>query len=151
MSLIKKIDEDLIKALKGGDKSKVTLLRGLKSDIKYKRIDKGDDLTDEDVLAVLSGAAKKRRDSIEQFRNGNRMDLVEKESAELEIIQGYLPDQLSEEKLREFIRESIEATQADSPAKLGLVMKNLMPKIKGKANGKLVNQLVSRMLSGEKD
>ena len=151
MSLNKKIDGDLIKALKGGDKDKVTLLRGLKSDIKYKRIEKGDDLTDEEIIAVLSTAAKQRRDSIEQFTNGNRMDLADKESAELEVIKGYLPEQLSEEKLIELVRESIEATGADSPAKLGLVMKDLMPKVKGKADGKLINQLVSRMLSGEKD
>jgi len=151
MSLNKKIDGDLIKALKGGDKDKVTLLRGLKSDIKYKRIEKGDDLTEEEIIAVLSTAAKQRRDSIEQFRNGDRMDLADKESAELEVIKSYLPEQLSEEKLFELVRESIEATQADSPAKLGLVMKDLMPKVKGKADGKLINQLVSRMLSGEKD
>jgi len=151
MSLNSKIDDDLIKALKAGEKDKVTLLRGLKSDIKYKRIEKGDDLDDKEILAVLSTAAKRRRDSIEQFRNGNRMDLADKEQAELEIIQSYLPEQLSEEKLLEFIRESIEATEADSPAKIGLVMKDLMPKIKGKADGKLVNQLVGRMLSGSKD
>ena len=76
MSLLTQIDKDLVTALKAGEKEKVTLLRGLKSDIKYRRIDKGDDLSDEDVLGVLASAAKRRKDSIEQFKNGNRDDLV---------------------------------------------------------------------------
>nr|MBN2278225.1 GatB/YqeY domain-containing protein [candidate division Zixibacteria bacterium] len=148
MSLLKKIDDDLIKALKAREQDKVTLLRGLKSDIKYKNIEKGEELTDDDIVGVLSAAAKRRRDSIEQFRAGNRMDLVEKESTELELIRQYLPQQLSEDKLREIIRESIRITGADSPAKMGLVMKDLMPKVKGQADGKLVNQLVRDLLSG---
>ncbi|MEW5925274.1 MAG: GatB/YqeY domain-containing protein [Candidatus Zixiibacteriota bacterium] len=151
MSLSKKIDDDLIKALKAGEKDKVTLLRGLKSDIKYRRIEKGDDLSEQDIIAVLSSAAKRRRDSIEQFAKGNRQDLVDKENFELEIIQSYLPKQLSEDELRDLIRQSIAAVNADSPAKIGLVMKDLMPKVKGMADGKLINQLVGRMLSGEKD
>lgn len=151
MSLSKKIDDDLIKALKAGEKDKVTLLRGLKSDIKYKRIDKGDELSEQDIIAVLSSAAKRRRDSIEQFTKGNRMDLVAKENFELEIIQDYLPKQLSEDELRDLIRQSIAAVNADSPTKIGMVMKDLMPKVKGMADGKLINQLVGRMLSGEKE
>lgn len=147
MSLLKKIDEDLIKALKAGDKAGATVLRGLKSDIKYKQIEKGEDLTDDDVIGILSTAAKKRRESIEQFRSGNRADLADKESSELEIITGYLPEQLTEDELVEMIRASIEATGADSPAKLGLVMKDLMPKVKGKADGKLVSRLVNESLS----
>jgi len=149
MGLLTRIDKDLIMALKGGDRFKVTVLRGLKSDIKYYQIDKGEDVTDEDIVVVLSGAAKKRRDSIEQFRAGNRSDLVDKESAELHIIEEYLPEQLSEEKLRDLITAAIAETGADSPAKLGLVMKHLMPDIKGKADGKLVNRLVRELLAGE--
>jgi uncharacterized protein YqeY len=149
MTLSERIDDDLIKALKAGEKARVTLLRGLKSDIKYKLIEKGEELTDDDLIGVLNSAAKRRRDSIDQFRAGKRMDLVEKEASELEIIQSYLPEQLTEDKIKELIKSSIEATGADSPAKLGLVMKDLMPKIKGKADGKLVNRFVSEMLSGE--
>jgi uncharacterized protein YqeY len=148
MSLLKKIDEDLIKALKAGDKIRATVLRGLKSDIKYKQIDKGEDLTDDDVIGVLSSAAKKRRESIEKFRLGNRADLVDKETSELDLINTYLPAQLSEDELKDMIKASIEATGADSPAKLGLVMKDLMPKVKGKADGKFVNSLVNELLSG---
>ena len=150
MSLLKRIDEDLIKALKAGDRFKATVLRGLKSDIKYKQIEKRAELTDDDIIGVLSTAAKKRGDSIEQFRAGNRNDLVEKETTALGIIKDYLPEQMSEEALRELIHNTIEETGADSPAKAGLVMKALMPKVKGKADGRLVSRLVSEILSGEK-
>ncbi|UCD17038.1 MAG: GatB/YqeY domain-containing protein [Candidatus Zixiibacteriota bacterium] len=151
MSLLAKIDKDLITALKTGDKFKVTLLRGLKSDIKYRQIEKGADPTDSDINEVLGGAAKRRRDSIEQFQAGNRLDLVEKETAELKIIEEYLPEQLSEEKLGQLINAAIAETGADSPTKLGLVMKHLMPDIKGKADGKLVNRLVREMLAGKSE
>jgi uncharacterized protein YqeY len=149
MSLLARIDEELITALKGGDKLKATVLRGLKSDFKYKKIEKGADLTEDDIIGVLTGAAKKRRESIEQFQAGNRPDLADKEKTELDIINGYLPEQLSEEKLREIILESIRETGADSPAKAGMVMKDLMPKIKGKADGKLASRLVAEILAGK--
>ncbi len=147
MSILPKIDEELKSALKAGDKLKATVLRGLKSDIQYRQIDLGRDLTDEDILATLQSAAKRRRDSIEQFKKGGRDDLVDKESRELELIEGYLPEQLSEDKIREHIQASLEATGASSPAQMGAVMKDLMPRLKGQADGKLVSQLVRQMLS----
>jgi uncharacterized protein YqeY len=147
MSLFEKINQDMIKALKAGEKEKLTVLRGLKSDLKYKQIDKGDELTDEDVIAVLSSQAKKRRESIEQFQKGHREDLVQKEQRELAIITSYLPEQLSEDKLREIISEAIAETGADSPQKVGLVMKVVIPQIKGRADGKLVNKLAIEILA----
>jgi len=147
MSLLKRIDEDLIKALKNRENDKVTLFRGLKSDIKYKQIEKGKELTDDEVGAVLSSNAKKRRDSIEQFKTGGRQDLVDKETAELDIIKEYLPEQLSEDKIREIIARAIEKTGADSPARMGLIMKEVMPELKGKADGKIVNKLAAELLS----
>ena len=96
---------------------------------------------------MLTSAAKKRRESIEQYKLGNRQDLVDKEQAELDMISAYLPEQLGEDTLRQLITEAIEATGADSPKDMGKVMKHLMPKIKGKADGKLVNRLVSDFLA----
>jgi len=151
MSLLKRIDEDLIKALKNHEGDKVTLFRGLKSDIKYKQIDKGEELTDDEVSAVLTSNAKQRRDSIEQFKAGGRQDLVDKETAELEVIKNYLPKQLSEDKLREIIGQAIEKTGADSPSKMGLIMKEVMPEVKGKADGKIVNKIAAEMLSKDDD
>ncbi len=147
MSLLAKIDSDLITALKAGEKDKVTLLRGLKSDIKYRKIDKRDELSDDDIISVLTSAAKRRKDSIEQFTAGNRADLVDKEARELKIIELYLPEQMPEKEIRDLVRAAIAETGVDSPAKLGLVMKHLMPSVKGKADGKLVNQIVREMLT----
>jgi len=145
--LLKRLDEDLIKALKAGEKATVTVLRGLKSDLKYKQIDKGEDLSDEDVTTVLSSCAKKRRDSIEQFKNAGRDDLANKESSELKIILEYLPKQMGEDELKEIISAAIDSVEAEPNQKMGLVMKEVMPKVKGKADGKLVKSLVSQLMA----
>ena len=147
MSSIDIIDSEIKKALKSGEKERLTVLRGLKSDLKYRQIDKGDELTEEDIISVLSSAAKKIRDSIEQFGAGGRTDLVEKERRGLTIVESFLPQQMSEDDLRKVIKEVIDETGADSPQKAGLVMKSLMPRIKGKADGKLANRLVMEMLA----
>ena len=147
MSLAETIDEHLIEAMKAGDKKKVTVLRGLKSDLKYKQIETGSDLTEEHMIEVLNSAAKKRREAIEQFRQAGRDDLVEQEDLELEIITGYLPEQLGEQDLREMIQAAIEETGADSPKDIGPVMRVLMPKVKGRADGKQVNRLVAELLA----
>jgi uncharacterized protein len=148
MSLLETLNSDLIIALKKGDKVKAEVIRGLKSDIKYKEIDKKEPLTEEDVLGVLAAAAKRRRDSIEQFRQGGRDDLVTKESGELEIITGYLPQQLSDDKLQEIVDATIIETGAKAPGDMGKVMKEIMPKVKGLADGNKVRQMIALKLSG---
>ena len=147
MSIIEQIDQDTIKALKGGDKERLTVLRGLKSALKYKQIDSGEELTDEKAIEVLSTAAKQRRDSIEQFRQGGRDDLAQQEESELEIIITYLPKQLPEDELRQLAEAAITEIGADSPKQMGLVMKALMPKVKGKADGKMLSKLISDLLA----
>ena len=147
MSIIDRIDTALKEALKAGNRDKVTVLRGLKSDIKYRQIADREELTDDKVLEVLTTAAKKRRESIEQFRNGGREELAQKEQSELDIIAEYLPQQLSEDELRPLVSEAIAESGAESPKDMGKVMKVLMPKVKGRADGKLVNKLVSEILA----
>lgn len=147
MSIIEKLETELIKALKSGEKEKVVVLRGLKSDIKYKIIDKGEELTDEEVIDVLSLNTKKIRDSIEQFGKGGREDLVIKEKAALKIISEYLPEQIGEEELRGIVKQAVEESGAESPQQMGLVMKIVMPKIKGRADGKLVSKLATEFLA----
>lgn len=147
MSLLQQIDTDLKEALKAGQKERLSVLRGLKSDIKYKQIEVGHEMSDADVIGVLTSASKKRKESIEQFQAGGRADLVAKEEAELAIIQAYLPEQLSEAKLRQIIAETIAETGANSPKMMGVVMKALLPKVKGMADGKLVSQLVTELLA----
>ena len=147
MSIFKQIEQDMIKALKEGEKEKLTVLRGLKSDLKYKVIDKGDELTDDEAIAVLNSAAKKHRDSIEQFAKGGRDDLVKQEEFGLEIIKGYLPEQISDEELLEIVKQAIEESGADSPQKIGMVMKIVIPKVKGRADGKTINKIATQILS----
>jgi hypothetical protein len=147
MTIFERIEQEIIEALKGGQKERLTVLRGLKSDIKYFLINNHAEPTDEVVQGVLTGCAKKRRESIEEYRKGGREDLAVKEESELAIIQVYLPAQLTEERLREIVREAIAESGADSAAKIGLVMKILMPRVKGLADGRLVQKLVSEMLA----
>ena len=148
MSLLKQIDQDLIKALKSGDRLAADTLRGLKSDIKYFELENRiEEATDEQVIGVISSSAKRRRDSIEQFAAGGRQDLVDKETRELEIVKKYLPEQLSEDDITKIVQEAIEETGAQSPADMGKVMKIVMPKVKGRADGKLVQTIVTRTLS----
>ena len=147
MSLLETLNSDLIVALKKGDKVRVEVIRGLKSDIKYKEIDKREPLTEEDVLGVLVAAAKRRRDSIEQFQKGGRDDLVKKESGELEIITSYLPQQLSDEELQGIVGATLLEIGAKTPADLGKAMKEIMPKVKGRADGNRVRQMIAQKLS----
>jgi uncharacterized protein YqeY len=147
MPLLKKIEQDIIEALKAGDKLRVSVLRGLKSDMKYRQISLGSELKDEQAIEVVNSAAKRRRESIELFQKGDRDDLADKESQELNIISTYMPQQLGEEELRAIILDAIKESGADSTQKIGLLMKVLMPKIKGKADGKMVNRLATEILA----
>jgi len=146
MSIKEKLDQDMKMAQESGDKTRLNITRLLKSEIKYKEIEKKDNLSDEEVLEVLQTSVKRHRDSIEQFKKGGRNDLAEKEEAELKIILEYLPQQLTEEELTSLINEAIKEVEASSPKDLGKVMKVLIPKVKGRADGKKVNILVSQRL-----
>jgi uncharacterized protein YqeY len=146
MNLKEKIDQDMRTAQKSGEKLKLGLTRLLKSDICYKEIEKGKELSEEEVLEVLSSAAKKHRDSIEQFRKGGREDLVKQEEDELKLILGYMPEQLGTEELGKLVEEAITESGAEGEKDMGKVMKVLMPKVKGKADGKAVSLLVSSRL-----
>jgi hypothetical protein len=146
LSIKDRLKTDLVTAMKARDELKVSTLRLVSSSIKNREIDERKELDDEGVLAVLTTAAKQRRDSIDQFEKGGRQDLADKEKAELVIIQEYLPQQLSKEEVAAFIKEAIAETGAAGAKDMGKVMKALMPKVKGKADGKLVNELVKEIL-----
>ncbi len=146
-SLKQRIDQDIKEALKSKDSVRVNVLRMLKSEIKYKEIDKGSELSDDEVISVLSSSIKKRKDSIQQFEKGGRDDLASREKAELELVFKYLPEQLTEEELSQIISQAIEELNATGVPDLGKVMKVIMPKVKGRADGKRVNQMVSSQLS----
>ena len=148
MKLIQQIQEDLKRSLKAKDGNRVSVLRFLLSSIQNREIEKRDALDDDEVLLEISSAAKRRRESMEAFREGDRMDLVEKEEAELAILQEYLPEQLSTDEIRKVVQEVVQSTGAASASDIGKVMKELMPRLRGKADGKLVNEIVREVLSG---
>lgn len=146
MSFLQKLDDDLKAALKASDSLRVSALRMAKAALKYRQIDKGGDLSAEDVVAVLSTMAKQRRESIEQFSKGGREDLAEKERLELEILRSYLPEQATPEELDNVIVEAIKETSAEGIKDMGKVMRIVMSRVKGTADGKLVSQRVKDLL-----
>jgi uncharacterized protein YqeY len=122
-------------------------LRLVKSSLKYRQIEKGGNLTDDDVIAVLSSMVKQRRESIEQYTKAGRDDLASSEMAEIEIIKKYLPKQISNEELEAIIRETIKELNASGAKDIGKVMKAVIPKVKGRADGKVINARVTQILS----
>ena len=145
-SLKHKIEQDATEALKSRDSLRLSVLRMLKSDIRYKEIEKGSELPEDEVLSVLSSAIKRRKDSIQQFEKGGREDLVSREKDELAVILRYMPEQMTEEELSSIINQTISEENATGPSDLGRVMKQIMSKVRGRADGKRVNQLVSSQL-----
>lgn len=148
MSLKDKIQQDLITAMKAGDKNRMDALRMLKTAImKFEVAGTAKrDATDEDVVTIVQKEIKQRQDSIEQFKAGNRPELAEKEAAEIESLKIYLPPQLSEDEIRLAVEAAIKETGAVVKAEMGKVMAVLMPKVKGKADGKLVSKIVGELL-----
>ncbi len=146
MSLKERIFEDLKKAMKEKDEIKKRTLRMVVAAIKNMQVDKKE-LTDEDVIEILNKEAKNRKDSFEQYKKADRDDLAQGEKEELAVIESYLPEKLTEDELRKIILEVIKEQNVNSPEGLGVVMKSLMPKIKGRADGKKVSKLAREILS----
>lgn len=146
MSLSQRIDEDFRKALKESDMLRKSVLRLVKASVKNREIETGRTLSDEDIVSIFSTLAKQCRESIEQFSKGGRDDLAEQERSELAILQSYMPEQLSAEKLEEIIRQAIKESSARDVTDIGQVMRILMPRIKGLADGRLVNNRVRELL-----
>jgi uncharacterized protein YqeY len=148
MGLYDRIVDDLTQAIKGGDKEKLLVLRGLKAEIKNKQVElRLKDLSDEQIYGVIRSEVKKRREAIEKFVEGSRRDLAEKEEAELTVLSGYLPPQLSEEEIQEVLTKVIQEVSASGPKDLGKVMKTAMAKFAGMADGREVNRLARELLS----
>ncbi|MCL6096419.1 MAG: GatB/YqeY domain-containing protein [Patescibacteria group bacterium] len=145
-----KLQEELKQSMLAKDELKTSVLRMLLSAINYYEIQKGGagyQANEEDILSVAQNQAKQRKDSIEQFKNAGRVELADKEQKELEILEAYLPAQISEGEIRKLADEAIKQTQASTMADIGKVMGALMPKVKGKADGNLVSKIVKEALS----
>jgi len=145
-SLAERIQKDIMSAMKAGEKHRVETLRGLSSDLKYRKIAEGRELEDADVQSTLKQAAKKRRESIEVYKTGGREDLANREETELAIILSYLPADLSDADLDRLVAEALEGSGPRDPARLGQVMKLVMPKVSGRAPGERVRARVLEYL-----
>jgi len=164
MILKEKIQKDLKEALKKKDEIVVSVLRMLlaailnkekekryklskdKPELTEEELEKESQLTDEEVIEVISSEIKKRKESILEFKKGERQDLVEKEKKEIEVLKKYLPEQLSEEEIKKLVKVAIETVEAKEPKDMGKVMVELMPQIKGKADGATVSKIVKELL-----
>jgi uncharacterized protein YqeY len=146
VDLKQRLVEDLKTGLRSGDKLKVSVIRLLTALIKNREVEKRAPLTDPEVIQAISASCKQRQEAIEQYRRGGRQDLADKESAELLILQSYLPSPLSPDELRAMVLEAIREVRAASPKEMGKVMTVLMPKVTGRADGKVVSTLVREAL-----
>ena len=148
MSLQQKIDEDLKKAMIAKDTAKVSTLRFLKSALKYSAIEKKTDLlNDSDIQQLIQKQIKQHRESIDQFMKAGRKELVEKEAEELDILESYLPKQISEAELETLVRKELKETGASSKKDFGKMMKILNEKCAGQADAKRISELLGRFLT----
>ena len=147
MVLSDTINTDITAAMKSKDAPRLSALRMLKAAIMNKGVEKGRDLDDAEVLQVVSSLVKQRRDSVDQFSKAGRADLADKETAEIVILERYLPPAASPEEVEAAVAAAVAETGASSPKDMGKVMKAVMPKLAGKnADGRAINEAVRRKL-----
>ncbi|SFL81238.1 hypothetical protein SAMN04487943_104109 [Gracilibacillus orientalis] len=148
MAIVELLNQDMKQAMKDKDKVTLGVIRMVKASMQNEAIKlQKDTLSEEQELNVLAKELKQRKDSLHEFKEAEREDLVSKLEDEINIIQAYMPEQLSDEELEEIVVQTIEEVQAQSKKDMGKVMSALMPKVKGKAEGSRVNQLVQKNLS----
>jgi len=147
MDIEQRLMEDMKTAMKSRDKIRLETIRGLRAQLKNAQIEKGDALNEDEVLKVLNSAAKKRRETIEQFRALGRDDRADIEQQELEVIAAYLPAQMDKAAVTKLVEETISRVNAESMKDMGKVMGAVMGQVKGKADGKMVQQIVREKLS----
>ena len=139
--------EDLKAAMKAQDKVKLNVVRMVKSAIQMEELNKKRDLTDEEIIDIISKQIKTRKDSIAEFEKGNRLDLVEATQNEIDILMTYLPKQLSEEEINEIISRVFDEVKPESPKDMGKVMKAVTPLVKGKADMGMVSSIIKSKLN----
>jgi uncharacterized protein YqeY len=147
MSVADKLTNDLKKALKEGEKDALSVIRMVKAAVKNKEIEKGEPLSDDEIYGVIQSQVRQSRESLEQFLTGERKDLAENEEKHISILQSYLPKQLTAVELKSIIGEAIKDTGAKGPGDMGRVMKEIIPKVKGRADNRMLSELVKEALS----
>ncbi len=146
MSLKKQLMNDLKESMKSKNKIKKNVITMVRSAIKQREVDERIELDDQDIIGIISKQVKQKKDSIEEFRKGNRDDLVLATEKEIEILMNYLPKQLTEEEIENIVKQVVEEVGANSMKDMGKVMSNIMPQVKGKADGSIVNKKVRQYL-----
>ncbi|SHH65561.1 GatB/YqeY domain-containing protein [Sporanaerobacter acetigenes] len=146
MSLKEKLMEDMKSSMKNKDTLRKNTITMVRASIKQREVDERIELTDEDIIDIIAKQVKEKRDVIQDFEKGGREDLVEQTKKEMEILLEYLPKQLTEEEVEEIVKETIKEVDAKSIKDIGLIMKSVMPKIKGKADGSMVNSIARKYL-----
>ncbi|MFT4541579.1 MAG: hypothetical protein ACI841_002104 [Planctomycetota bacterium] len=146
MGMRETLDNDVKDAMRAGDTLKRDTLRMVLSQVKNKRIELGEELTDDQVMAVLQSSVKSRRDSATQYRAGDRLDLAEKEEAEIAMIEGYLPQRLSQDEVAEIVRTKIDELGISSKRDIGKLMKAVMAEHRGRVDGGMVQKAAGSML-----
>ena len=144
--MLEQLKKDMIEAMKNKEKERLTVIRMVKAALDKERIDKKVEITDDLLIDVVNKQIKMRNDSITEFKKANRLDLVEKTEFELEVLKKYLPEQLTTEELEKLINEIFEVVKPESQKDMGKIMKELTPKIKGKADMKIVSELIKEKL-----
>jgi uncharacterized protein YqeY len=147
VSLSDKLLADMKEAMKQREKTRLATIRMVRAAIKDAEINKHVELTDDEITEIISRQVKIRKDAIPDYQKANRPDSIQQLQDEIKVLQSYLPEQLSEDELRSVIRDTIMEIGAQGQQDIGKVMKNLMPKLKGRADGKQINQLVKEMLN----
>ena len=145
--MLNQLQEELIMAIKAGDKATMTGLRNIIGKLKASQIDKGEQLTKDETMKILSSAVKQLKESVDQYQKGGRDDLAKKELFELSLIDKYLPEQLSEGAIRKIVKETIQISGAESLQNIGQIMGILMQNLAESTDGKLVQQIVREELS----
>jgi len=146
MALKEKLIEDLKSSMKNKDTIRKNTITMIRAAIKQKEVDERIQLDDDGIIEIISKQLKEKKNVIEDFKRGQRQDLVEQTEKEMEILLEYLPKQLSEEDIRRIVMETVKEVNASSMKDIGLVMKSVMPKLKGKADGSTVNKIVKEIL-----
>jgi uncharacterized protein YqeY len=148
MNLKDRLTEDLRQAMRQGDERRKSTIRLVRAAITNAEIERGQDLGEDEVLAIIAKQAKQRRESVAEFAKAGRQDLVDQEEEELQILLSYLPAQMSRDEIEVAAQQVIAEVGATSMAQMGEVMRQLMSQLKGKADGSLVNQVVREILTG---
>jgi uncharacterized protein YqeY len=147
MSLNQKIAEDLKQAMKSKDSLRLSCLRMLKAALKNLQVEKGHELGEEEIKAVISSMIRKGKEAAQEFRSGDREDLAVKEEQEIQVLYGYLPQQLTPEQIEANVREIISELSAEGPRDMGKVMKAAMARMAGLAQGKEVSEIAKKLLT----